>query len=153
VTIAYEFVRDKIPHSFDVGANVVTAKASDVLKNETGICHAKANLLTALLRSQKIPAGFCFQHITLMDDDSKGYCVHCFNAVRLDGRWIKIDARGNKAGVDARFSLNKPILAFPCRLNMMNTSGEEFMPRRTLKPCKYLNKQRIFKMLLRTFLI
>jgi transglutaminase-like putative cysteine protease len=62
---AYEFVRDKIPHSFDIGATTITAKASDVLKHETGICHAKANLLAALLRSQGIPAGFCFQHITL----------------------------------------------------------------------------------------
>jgi len=112
---AYEFVRDKIPHSFDIGATVITARASDVLKHETGICHAKANLLAALLRSQGIPAGFCFQHLTLMDDDSAGYCVHCFNAVLLDGRWIKLDARGNKPGVNAQFSLDEPILAFPCR--------------------------------------
>ena len=27
--IAYEFVRDKIPHSFDINAKVITAKASD----------------------------------------------------------------------------------------------------------------------------
>lgn len=47
---------------------------------------------------------------------SKAY--ELFNGIEddiLDGRWIKIDARGNKAGVDARFSLDKPILAFPCR--------------------------------------
>jgi len=113
--IAYEYVRDEIPHSFDISATVITARASDVLKHETGICHAKSNLLAALLRSQGIPAGFCFQHITLMDDDSAGYCVHCFNAVLLDGRWIKLDARGNKPGVNAQFSLDEPVLAFPCR--------------------------------------
>ena len=113
--IAYEFVRDKIPHSFDVNASVIAAKASDVLKHETGICHAKSNLLAALLRSQGIPVGFCFQRCTLMDDDSAGYCVHCYNAVWLDGRWIKLDARGNKAGVNAQFSLDKPILAFHSR--------------------------------------
>ena len=52
VRIAFEFVRDEISHSLDVNAPVVTAKASDVLKYKTGICHAKANLLAALLRSQ-----------------------------------------------------------------------------------------------------
>ena len=38
--IAYEYVRDEIPHSFDIGAKIITAKASDVLKYRTGICHA-----------------------------------------------------------------------------------------------------------------
>lgn len=37
----------------------------------------------------------CFQHITLAADDSKGYCVHCFNAIYIDNKWIKVDARGN----------------------------------------------------------
>lgn len=109
---AYLFVRDQIPHSFDCNAQVITARASDVLKHRTGICHAKANLLAALLRSQGIPAGFCFQRTTLEDDDSLGYCVHCYNAVFLEGKWVKLDARGNKEGVDAQFSLEEPRLAF-----------------------------------------
>ncbi|HEY5556236.1 transglutaminase domain-containing protein [Acetobacterium sp.] len=79
--VAYHFVRDEIPHSFDCNARVITASASDVLIHQTGICHAKANLLAALLRFQNIPTGFCFQHITLSDDDSLGYCVHAYNAV------------------------------------------------------------------------
>lgn len=112
---AYEFVRDEIPHSFDISSNIITAKASDVLKHKTGICHAKANLLAALLRSQGIPAGFCFQHLTLLDDDSKGYAVHCFNAIHVAGRWIKADARGNNLSINAQFSLDEPVLAFPCR--------------------------------------
>ena len=113
--VAFEFVRDEIPHSFDCGATVITARASDVLKHRTGICHAKANLLAALLRSQGIPAGFCFQRITLADDDSMGYCVHAFNAVYVGGKWIKLDARGNKPGVHTRFSTEEPSLAFECR--------------------------------------
>jgi transglutaminase-like putative cysteine protease len=112
---AFEFVRDKIPHTFDIGSDIITAKASDVLRLGTGICHAKANLLAALLRSQNIPTGFCFQRLTLGDDDSIGYCIHCYNAIYIDGRWIKVDARGNKKGVNAEFSLDKPILAFQCR--------------------------------------
>jgi transglutaminase-like putative cysteine protease len=112
---AYVFVRDKIPHSFDCNAQVITVKASDVLIHQTGICHAKANLLAALLRSQAIPTGFCFQHLTLADDDSLGYCIHAYNAVYLENRWIRLDARGNKPGVAAQFSLNEPILAFANR--------------------------------------
>ena len=112
---AFEFVRDEIPHSFDCNAQVITARASDVLKHRTGICHTKANLLAALLRSQGIPAGFCFQRITLDDDDSMGYCVHAFNSVYLNGRWIKLDARGNKPGIETHFSLEEPSLAFECR--------------------------------------
>ena len=111
----FEFVRDEIPHSFDCNAQVITARASDVLKHRTGICHAKANLLAALLRSQGIPAGFCFQRITLDEDDSMGYCVHAFNSVYLNGRWIKLDARGNKPGIETHFSLEEPSLAFECR--------------------------------------
>ena len=112
---AYEFVRDEIPHTFDVRSKFITAKASDVLMYKTGICHAKSNLLAALLRSNGIPTGFCFQHITLADDDSMGYAVHCYNAIYLDGHWIKADTRGNKPGVNAQFSLGEPILAFRCR--------------------------------------
>lgn len=113
--VAYEFVRDEIPHSFDCNAQVITVKASDVLKYKTGICLAKANLLAALLRSQGIPTGFCFQHITMGKDDSLGYAVHGYNAVLIGDRWIKLDARGNKPGVNAQFSLKEPILAFPIR--------------------------------------
>lgn len=110
----YEFVRDEIPHTFDIRSDIITAKASDVLKHKTGICHAKANLLAALLRSQGIPTGFCFQRLTLTDDDSLGYVVHCYNAIYLGGKWVKADARGNKPGVDAHFSMDEPIMAFPC---------------------------------------
>lgn len=113
--IAYEFVRDEIPHTFDIHSDTITAKASNVLKHKTGICHAKANLLTALLRSQGIPTGFCYQRLTLADDDSLGYCVHCFNAIYINGRWIKADARGNNRRVNAHFSLDEPVLAYPCR--------------------------------------
>lgn len=113
--IAYEFVRDEITHSFDAGADVMTAKASDVLRYGTGICHAKANLLAALLRSQGIPTGFRFQRLTLADDDSEGYCVHAYNAVLLGGRWIELDARGNREDIDAQFSLDEPKLAYPAR--------------------------------------
>ena len=78
----------------------------------TGICHAKANLLAALLRSANIPVGFCFQRLTLAGDRSLGYCVHCYNAIFISNNWIKVDARGNTNGINAGFSLENPILAY-----------------------------------------
>ena len=110
--IAYEYIRDEIPHTFDIQSDIITAKASDVLIYNTGICHAKANLLAALLRAQNIPVGFCFQHLTLSNNDLLGYCVHCYNAIFINNRWIKVDARGNTNGVNAQFSLTEPQLAF-----------------------------------------
>ena len=113
---AYYFVRDKIGHSFDISARVVSFTASDALLNGTGICHVKSNLLAALFRSQGIPTGFCFQHLTLDDNDtSRGYVTHEYNAVYLDNHWVRLDARGNKENVHAEFSLDKPVLAFPIR--------------------------------------
>ena len=111
---AYLFVRDKIPHSFDIESDRVPVKASEVLCEGTGICHAKANLLAALLRHEGIPAGFCYEHITLARDEKLGYCVHGFNAVYL-GKWVKLDARGNKEGIQAEFSLDEFVPAFPPR--------------------------------------
>jgi len=109
---AYLFVRDEIPHSFDIESDLVPVKASDVLLAGTGICHSKANLLAALLRLAGIPAGFCFEHITLARDEKLGYCVHGFNAAYINGRWVKLDARGNKEGIRSEFSLDEFIPAF-----------------------------------------
>ena len=58
---AYEFVRDEIPHSWDIRSTVVSRKASDVLENRTGICWTKSCLLAALLRANGIPSGISYQ--------------------------------------------------------------------------------------------
>ena len=47
---SYLFVRDEIPHSWDIKTDVVSRTASEVLKNKTGICWTKTCLLAALLR-------------------------------------------------------------------------------------------------------
>ena len=114
---AYKFVRDEIPHSWDAKLTVVSKKASDVLKNKTGICWTKSCLLAALLRANKIPSGISYQYLTRADDASDGYIIHALNTVYIDSlqKWIRLDARGNKAGVNAQFSLEKEILAFPAR--------------------------------------
>lgn len=106
---AFEFVRDTVPHSQDSGDPRVTWRASDVLERRTGICHAKAHALTALLRVEGIPTALCYQRLA---DDDGGHVVHGLVAVRLDGAWHRQDPRGNKPGVDARFSLHGERLAF-----------------------------------------
>lgn len=114
VEIAFEFVRDEISHSWDIQSKRVTCMASDVLTYKEGICYAKSNLLAALLRSQDIPTGFCYQRLMLFDTPDRGYSIHALNAVYLETlqRWIRLDARGNKIGVDAQFSIEKEQLAF-----------------------------------------
>ncbi|MFD0715507.1 transglutaminase family protein [Paenibacillus sp. GCM10027626] len=117
VRSAFEFVRDSIAHSWDIQSPRITCKASDVLQFKEGICYAKSNLLCAIVRGKGIPAGFCYQRLTLGDTPDTGYVVHALNAVylRAIGRWIRVDARGNKPGVDAQFSLAEEKLAFPVR--------------------------------------
>lgn len=119
----YEFVRDAIKHSWDVQDKRITKSATEVLEQGVGICWAKANLLAALLRACGIPAGICYQRLTLGDVPETGFCIHALNAVYIKSldRWIRLDGRGNKAGVDARFDLEQERLAFPVRKDL----GEE----------------------------
>lgn len=112
---AFEYVRDAIPHSFDSGDPRVSWRASDVLEQRNGICYAKSHALTALLRVRGIPAGLCYQRLT--EDDGSDPALHGLIALRLPrtDRWSRLDARGNRPGVDARFSLTTERLAFPVR--------------------------------------
>jgi len=109
----FEFVRDDIKHSWDYRLNPVTCKASDVLIHGTGYCYAKSHLLAALLRANQIPAGLCYQRLTV-DSAGSPYCLHGLNAVYLKRQgWYRIDARGNKSGVMADFCPPLEKLAFP----------------------------------------
>jgi transglutaminase-like putative cysteine protease len=111
----FEFVRDEIKHSWDFKLNPVTCRASDVLRHGTGYCYAKSHLLAALLRANRIPAGLCYQRLSVGDSGAP-YCLHGLNAVYLhEHGWYRIDARGNKAGVSADFHPPREQLAFPIR--------------------------------------
>lgn len=123
IKMIYEFVRDEIRHSWDVCDKRVTKSATEVLEKGVGICFAKANLLAALLRACGIPAGICYQRLTLGDVPETGFCIHALNVVYIKSldRWLRLDARGNKAGVDAQFDLEQEKLAFPLRKDI----GEE----------------------------
>lgn len=102
--VCFEYVRDEIKHSGDFELNPVTCVASDVLKHKTGYCYAKSHLLAALLRANKVPAGLCYQRLTIADNKPP-FCLHGLNAVFLpEVGWYRIDARGNKPGVDTQFA-------------------------------------------------
>ncbi len=108
----FEWVRDEIKHSCDYQMNPVTCTASDVLKHGTGYCYAKSHLLAALLRANGIPAGFCYQRLSVFDDGAP-YSLHGLNGVYLpEHGWYRIDARGNKSGVNAQFTPPQEQLAF-----------------------------------------
>lgn len=109
----FEWVRDHIQHSSDFRRNPVTCAASEVLAEGTGYCYAKSHLLAGLLRANGIPAGFCYQRLSI-DEKGAPYSLHGFNAVHLpEFSWYRIDPRGNKPGVDAQFSPPVEKLAFP----------------------------------------
>lgn len=114
VKIAYEYVRDEIAQSLDIDSQYVPCKASDVLNYGEGVCFAKANLLAAILRSQTIPTGFCYQRLLIQGNIENGYALHALNAVFIPSlnRWIRLDARGNKEGHFGEFSINEEILPY-----------------------------------------
>ncbi|PCJ26200.1 MAG: Cro/Cl family transcriptional regulator [SAR86 cluster bacterium] len=110
----FVFVRDEIKHTSDYKLNRITCKASEVLEHGTGFCFAKSHLLAALLRANSIPAGLCYQRLVYADDAPLVFCLHGLNSVFLeDHGWYRMDARGNKDGVNAQFSPPLEQLAFP----------------------------------------
>jgi transglutaminase-like putative cysteine protease len=112
----FKWVRDEICHSYDYQMNPLTCRASDVLRHKTGYCFAKSHLLAALLRANQIPAGFCYQRLSI-DDKGAPYSLHGFNAIYLpDVGWYRIDARGNKAGVNSQFTPPQEQLAYKIQL-------------------------------------
>ena len=119
----FEWVRDEIQHCLDFGRVEVTCKASEVLAHGTGFCYAKSHLLAALLRANGIPAGFCYQRLSV-DGVGPPFCLHGLGAVWLaEFGWYRIDARGNKPGVSAEFTPPVERVAFS-----MQIAGEADLP-------------------------
>lgn len=109
----FTYVRDEINHSGDYKDDVTTLSASSVLKHGTGWCYTKSILLAALLRANKIPTGFCYQRLSCSEYAKDSYCLHGLNAIYLkEFGWYRVDARGNKEGVNAIFRPPYEQLAF-----------------------------------------
>lgn len=120
----FHFVRDHIAHSGDAKAQVGTCTASEVLKHGTGWCYAKSHLLAALLRANAIPATLCYQRLSCDEYGKEVYCLHGLNAVYLKNHgWYRMDARGNKPGVNAQFTPPVEQLAFALGPNESDLPG------------------------------
>jgi hypothetical protein len=153
----FEHVRDTYPHSFDLlerlkptgptgsAAGQISCSASDVIRNGHGACYAKSHLLAAILRRLGIPTGFCYQKLIFSVEAPK-LVLHAVNAVYLSGigKWVRLDARGNKPGVDAQFSTGREKLAFPVRPELGEQDGDTIYAKPSgsviavLKSCKTL---------------
>ena len=117
----FKFVRDEIRHSLDHDDAKVTIRASEVLELGTGFCYAKSHLLAALLRANRIPAALCYQRL---NNGQGGFSLHGLNAVHLENHgWYRIDPRGNKQGVDSKFTPPEECLAFNLAESEENVAG------------------------------
>lgn len=140
---AYLFVRDEIPHTWDIQDTIVSKKASDVLRNQTGICWTKSCLLAALFRGNGIPAGISYQKLTRADEDaSEGYIIHALNTVYISelNRWIRVDARGNKETVHGEFRVDQERLAFIVRPELGEIDYKDNHPDLDKRLCKILEE-------------
>ena len=142
---AYLFVRDEIAHTWDIKETIVSKKASDVLRNKTGICWTKSCLLASLLRANGIPAGISYQKLTRADEDAgEGYIIHALNTVYISelDRWIRLDARGNKENVQAEFSIDQEKLAFIVRPKLGEIDYHDNHPDLDKRLCKILEESK-----------
>jgi transglutaminase-like putative cysteine protease len=144
IKTAYEFVRDNISHSADINEDIITCTASEVLKASHGICFAKSHLLSALLRCKSVPAGFCYQKLILDDEIAPVLIYHGLNGVYIKDykKWIRLDARGNKTGVTAQFSIETEQLAFPIRPKMGEADSFIVYPDPDIKILEKLRKSK-----------
>lgn len=118
------FVRDNINHTGDYKDDITTLRASEVLQHSTGWCYSKSILLAALLRANNIPAGFCYQRLSCSEYKDDVYCLHGLNAIYLkEHGWYRVDARGNKDGVDSQFMPPVEKLAFELQEHEMDVDG------------------------------
>lgn len=112
IRLAYEYVRDNIPHSADIGMSSIPYVASDVLNQKHGVCFAKAHLLAAILRCKDVPSGFCYQKVILNEEQPEKLAYHGISGVYIEelNRWIRLDA-----GTGGEFSLKEEHLVFQIR--------------------------------------
>lgn len=142
IQLAYEFVRDNIFHSADINEDIITCTASEVLNVGHGICFAKSHLLAAILRCKSIPTGFCYQKLILDDETAPVLIYHGLNGVYIKElhKWVRLDARGNKNGVNAQFSIETEQLTFSVRAEKGEEDGLMVYPNPDAKILERLKK-------------
>ena len=144
IKLAYEFVRDNISHSADIGEDRITCTASEVLKEGHGICFAKSHLLAAVLRCKSVPAGLCYQKLSFGNKTTPVLVYHGLNGVYIKEykKWIRLDARGNENGINAQFSIEVEKLAYPIRIEMGETDSFVVYPKPDVKVLEKLRENK-----------
>ena len=106
IKAAFTFVRDKIQHTGDIGGHDIAHNAVEALEQGHAVCYVKSMLLAALLRSQGIAAGLCYQRLARAND----HIIHALNGIYLRDmqKWVRVDARGNLPGKEAEFYIDAP---------------------------------------------
>jgi transglutaminase-like putative cysteine protease len=123
ISALFDWVRDSITHTGDAGHGKLTLRASEVLREGTGLCYAKSHLLVALLRAAGLPAGLCYQRLR-SSEVAPSFVLHGLVGVLMpDQRFLRVDPRGNKPGIDVQFCAGREALAFSAAL-----AGEAELP-------------------------
>lgn len=97
------WVRDNIKYAFDFW----NKKASQTIKQGYGMCTNKSNLLVAMLRAAKIPAGYGILRVNAQEyfgpimlpmfkNKVSTDSVHIYCYVNLGGKWTKCDPSTDK---------------------------------------------------------
>ena len=106
IKAAFTFVRDGIPHTGDIGGHDIAHNAVEALEQGHAVCYVKSMLLAALLRSQGIAAGLCYQSLARAND----HIIPALNGIylRYMQKWVRVAARGNLPGKEAEFYIDAP---------------------------------------------
>lgn len=130
------WVRDEVRHAGDHRVDALACRASDVLRHRAGWCYAKSHLLAALLRANGLRAGLGYQRLSL-EGGGAPFTLHGLTVVELPRHgWYRIDPRGNKPGVDARFTPPIERLAFaPSEPGESDLPGVHAEPRPEVVAC------------------
>jgi len=130
----FAFVRDDVAHAIDVGPELATCSASQVLKEGHGICYAQSHLLAGMLRYAGFPTGFCYARLA-SEEQRSGFVLHGFNAVywAATERWLFLDASGRQGTPEASVAFEPP-WGLPFEVDP--EQGESFLPQILRRPAK-----------------
>jgi len=112
---AFYWVRDNILYRVGLWRRT----ASQTLEEKEGTCTNKANLLVALLRWKKIPAGYGVMKvkgqdymgivvIPMLKSNIAKTSTHIFVCINISGKWISIDPSADKQLSDSIGYFNEP---------------------------------------------